>query len=303
MFQSKTSVAALSIGSNVTLTLLKLSVGLAIGSVSVIAEAIHSSVDLLAAIIAFLAVRASGRKPDNKYPYGRGKVENISGTLEGMLIFVAAGLIIYEAVGRLMHGGVVPQVDLGLLAMAVSVVVNLVVSRQLLKVARRTDSVALEADAYHLTTDVLTSAGVFAGLIAVRLTGLPVLDPLVAIGVAGLIIKTAWGITHRSYSDLLDRGLPDDERQKVEGVLRRHEDLMAGFHQIRTRKSGSQRHLDLHLVVNADASVAEAHALCDHLEQDVADVLGACSVTIHVEPCRQECTDCRASCSARTKAC
>ncbi len=298
MFQSKTGVAALSVVSNLTLTLLKLGVGLAIGSVSVVAEAAHSGVDLLAALIAFFAVRTSGRSPDEKYPYGRGKVENISGTVEGMLIFFAAALIIYEAVTRLIHGARVPTVDLGLIAMGVSVAANIIVSRQLFRVARRTESTALEADAYHLTTDVLTSLGVFVGLIAVGLTKLPFLDPLVAMGVAGLIIKAAWGITGRSFVDLMDRSLPEDERSLIMRILGEHEELMAGFHRMRTRRSGPERLVDLHLVVNSQASVKEAHALCDHLENDLKAALAHCSLTIHIEPCDRECAQCVATCKA-----
>lgn len=300
MFQGKTAVAALSVGSNIALTLLKLAIGLSIGSVSVIAEAIHSSVDLLAALIAFFAVRVSGRPPDEMHPYGHGKVENISGTIEAVLIFAAAGLIVYEAVNKLLHSVDLPQVDLGLAAMAVSVVVNVFVSRQLFKVARRTESVALEADAYHLTTDVLTSLGVFAGLLIVRMTGLAILDPIVAIAVAGVIVKTAWEITRRSSVDLLDRSLPNEERQLVAQIINDHGDRLVEAHHIRTRKSGPDRHVDLHLVVNANASVAEAHALCDHLEHDLRQALGSCSLNIHVEPCRHECDTCSATCESRT---
>ncbi|MGQ9675370.1 MAG: cation diffusion facilitator family transporter [Chloroflexota bacterium] len=300
MFNSKTSVAALSVASNLTLTLLKLAVGVYIGSVSIVAEAIHSGVDLLAAIIAFLAVRSSGRPPDDDHPFGHGKIENVSGTVEAVLIFAAAGLIMYEAAQRLLHGIELPQVDLGLVVMALSVVVNIVVSRQLFKVARRTDSIALEADGYHLTTDVLTSLGVLAGLVVVRLTGLAILDPIVALAVAGIIVKAALDITRRSFVDLLDRSLPESERQLVVQIIQDHKDRLVGVHRVRTRKAGSERHVDLHLVVNGQASVAEAHALCDHLERDLYKALGSCSTSIHVEPCRQECETCTAKCEVRS---
>ncbi len=299
MFRTKAGVAALSVASNATLTLGKLIVGLSIGSVSVVAEAIHSGVDLLASVIAYVAVRTSARPPDDSYPYGRGKVENVSGTVEAILIFLAAGMIIYEAIGKLMHGMEMPRVDLGLAIMAVSVGANILVSRLLFKVARETDSVALEADAYHLTTDVLTSLGVFLGLVAVRLTGLAILDPVAALVVAALIVKAAWGITRKSFVDLLDRSLPDGERQLISQTLKQHGDRVVGFHQVRTRKAGGDRHVDLHLVVNGEASVAEAHALCDHLEWDLCQTLGAATISIHVEPCRKECSSCAVSCDGR----
>lgn len=292
VFLSKTGVAALSIASNATLTLGKLFVGLSIGSVSVVAEAIHSGVDLLASVIAYFAVRTSARPPDDQYPYGRGKIENVSGTIEAALIFLAAGMIVYEAVGKLLYGMEMPQVDLGLGVMAVSVGANILVSRLLFKVARETDSVALEADAYHLTTDVLTSLGVFLGLVAVRLTGWTVLDPVAALVVAVLIVKAAWDITRKSFVDLLDRSLPDGERQLISQILKQHGDRVVGFHQVRTRKAGGDRHVDLHLVVNGEASVSEAHALCDHLERDLHQTLGAGTFSIHVEPCHKECGSC-----------
>lgn len=178
--------------------------------------------------------------------------------------------------------------------MAVSVGANILVSRQLFRVAKAHDSVALEADAYHLTTDVVTSLGVFAGLVAVKVTGWTMLDPLVAIAVAAVIAKAAWDITRRSFVDLLDRSLPDVEREAIAGVLDRHTGLLAGYHQLRSRKAGGQRHIDLHLVVNADAHVADAHVFCDHLEEDLQAALGRCELTIHVEPCLRECSTCPA---------
>jgi cation diffusion facilitator family transporter len=297
MFSSKRDVAALSVGSNTTLTVLKLIVGLLTGSVSVLAEAIHSGVDLIAAIIAFFAVRTSARPPDDKYQYGRGKVENVSGTIEAVLIFFAAAVIIYEAVTKILRGGgEPPRVDIGLVAMGISVIVNIAVSKQLFRVAKRTQSPALEADGYHLSTDVWTSLGVFGGLVVVRITGLAILDPIIAIGVACLIIKAAWDITRRSSADLLDRSLPDPERERVAEILFQHNNLFADYHEVRTRKAAGHRYVDLHLVVRAEASVSEAHKICDHLEEDLQEALGPCSLTIHVEPCGEDCTECTVVC-------
>jgi cation diffusion facilitator family transporter len=302
VLDTKTGVAGLSIASNLTLTLLKLVVGAISGSVSVIAEAIHSGVDLLASVIAYVAVRTSGRPADDDHPYGHGKYENVSGTVEAVLIFLAAGLIVNEAVNKLLHQTEPPIVDLGLVVMAVSVVANVFVSRMLFRVARRTDSVALEADAYHLTTDVATSVGVFVGLAIVKITGFSFLDPIIALFVAVLIVKAAWDITRKSFVDLLDRSLPDDERKIIESVLSEHSDVVAGFHRVRTRKSGADRHIDLHLLVNGGESVAEAHDLCDHLERDLLQAIGRCTVNIHVEPCRNACDRCDVKCRTRLAA-
>ena len=174
-----------------------MAVGLMIGSVSVLAEAVHSGVDMVAALMALFAVRTSAVPPDADHPYGHGKVEDVTGTIEAVLIFGAAGLIIYESVNRLMNGVELPTVDAGLAVIGLSVVVNFFVSHRLLAVAKQTESVALEADAYHLTSDVFTSFGVFIGLALVRITGLTVLDPIIALVVAVLILKAAWEVTQR----------------------------------------------------------------------------------------------------------
>ncbi len=292
MFSSKKGVAALSITSNATLVVLKLTVGLTIGSVSVISEAIHSSIDLLAATMAFFAVRAAAKPPDDEHLFGHGKAENLSGAVEAVLIFLAAIMIIYEAVQKLMHGVNLESVDLGIVVMGVSAIANTFVSRQLMRVAKATESMALEADAWHLTTDVLTSLGVTVGLVVVRLTGLTVLDPIIAIAVALFICRTAFDITRRSIRDLLDTSLPADEQALIREVLDKHKSDMVGYHEIRSRKSGSERHVDLHLVMNRNVTVQQSHDLCDHLESDLKDALGSLTLNIHVEPCALDCETC-----------
>ncbi|MHB1133342.1 MAG: cation diffusion facilitator family transporter [Chloroflexota bacterium] len=288
----KSRVATLAVFTNIFLTAIKLVVGVLIGSVSVLAEALHSAVDLVAAGMALFAVRTSAKPADAGHPYGHGKVENVTGTLEALLIFLAAGVIIWEAVQRLLYGVELPTVDAGLVVIGISVVVNFFVSRRLLKVAKETESVALEADAYHLTSDVLTSAGVFIGLLLVRITGLTILDPIIALVVAVMILKAAWEVTQRSFVDLLDRSLPEEELERVRGVLASHGAELVDFHKLRSRKSGSDRHLDLHLVVHRDLSVGEAHALCDRIEADLAQQLGSVTVNLHVEPCVDNCDIC-----------
>lgn len=298
---SKTSVAALSIVSNTVLVNFKLAVGIAIGSVSVISEAIHSGIDLIAAIMAFFAVRVSSNPPDEEHRFGHGKAESLSGFVESLLIFVAALIIINEAIQKLLHGGELQMVEIGIGVMVVSAVVNVFVSRRLLKVAKETDSIALEADGWHLTTDVLTSAGVAAGLIVVRFTGLVVLDSLIAIAVALIILKAAFDITRRSVRDLLDSSLPLEEQALIREALEGHSEEMVGYHKLRSRKAGGERHVDLHLVVKPDISVQESHALCNHLEGHLETALGPASVNIHVEPCNRDCESCHLECDERVK--
>ena len=283
-WNSKTGVAGVSVASNITLVVLKITIGLSMGSVSVVSEGIHSAVDLLAALIAFFAVRAAGRPADQQHPYGHGKWENVSGTVEALLILVAAGFILYEAGKKLVYQLPLESVDLGIALMGLSASMNFLVSRQLMKVAVRTESVALEADALHLSTDVYTSLGVLVGLIIVRVTDIWILDPIIAIGVALIIVKAAVDLTRRSFNDLLDVRLPEDEEHQIAAVLEEHADEFQEFHELRSRKSGSDRHIDFHLVVDPRATVEEAHALADHLEEEIKRCFPDSSVTTHVEP-------------------
>lgn len=296
MLSSKEGVAVLSVALNGLLVALKLAVGLAIGSVGVISEAVHSGIDLLASLTALFAVRTSAQPPDEEHHFGHGKVESLAGAVEAIMIFLAAFFIINDALQKLLHGVELETVDLGIAVMAISTVGNLVLARWVLRVARATDSVALEADGWHHATDVLTSLGVGIGLVVVRFTGLAVLDPLIALGVALVICKAAYDITRRAVGDLLDSSLPASEQALIHHALETHSGNMVGYHRVRSRKSGSERHVDLHLVVKRDATVQESHDLCDHLEGDLRSALGSCSLNIHVEPCRGECHNCHLEC-------
>ena len=292
----KTSTAVLSVASNTLLISLKIVIGLLIGSVAVISEAIHSGIDLVAAIIAFVAVRASGRAADERHPYGHGKVENVSGTVEALLIFAAAVWIIYEAVHKLIAPTEIDMPVWGVVVMGVSAVVNIVVSRRLFKVGNQTDSVALKADAWHLRTDVYTSVGVMAGLLVVWLVGwiwpgvdIRWLDPAVAIVVALMIMKAAWDLTRSSARDLLDESLPGGDVDWIPGFVQERWPVVLSLHNMRTRKAGSTRFIDFHAVVSSAMSVGEAHALGDEIVVAIKQRLPESHVHIHVEPCDLEC--------------
>jgi cation diffusion facilitator family transporter len=292
----KTRAATLSVASNTLLILLKITAGILTGSVSLIAEAIHSSMDLAAAVIAFFSVRVSDKVADEQHPFGHGKAENISGVAEGLLIFLAAAIIIYEAVHRVLVAATLETVEIGLAIMALSIVVNLLVSRYLVRIAKRTDSLALEADAKHLSTDVLTMVGVFTGLALVRITGLNIFDPITALLVALLIIKAAYDITKRSFGGLIDNRLPATEEAAIADIISEHTGALVGFHELRTRKAGSKRFVELHLVMPNRVNLEEAHQMCDHLENDMKDRLLNVDVNIHVEPCSTQCSACTVAC-------
>lgn len=292
--EKKVRAARASIASNLLLVSMKLVVGFAMMSVSVISEAIHSMMDLLAAVIANLSVRMAVRPADTEHPYGHGKFENLSGVIEAILIFIAAALIIYESVQKLLNPHPVELLGIGVLIMGISGAVNYVVSRYLYKVAKEESSMALEADALHLKTDVWTSLGIMSGLAIIwvgsslGIKGIEVLDPIIAICVAGLIIRAAWNMSKRSSADLLDEKLSPEEERVIEEALDKHSGEFLGYHSLRTRKAGAERFVDLHAVIKYNMTIEEGHHLAHRLENEITSNLDNCSVIIHLEPCDKD---------------
>jgi cation diffusion facilitator family transporter len=286
--QEKEKTALLSVFSNTTLVILKLIVGFALGSVSMISEAIHSGMDLLASCIAYFSVRKSSEAPDDEHTFGHGKYESFSGMIEALLIFVAAILIIYEATSKLIEPSSEPMnqtfMIAGIAVMAISAGMNAFVSARLMKIAKKTESIALESDAWHLRTDVYTSVGVMFGLILIQVTGIVILDSVVAIGVALVIMKAAYDLTMKSYKDLIDYRLTDNEVSRITNIICEHQSDYVNFHGLRTRRAGPEIFIDLHLVVDKDITVEQSHDFADHLENDLKLEFPRACVTIHVEP-------------------
>ena len=283
MMSKKTRAASLSVLSNTLLIALKVTAGLISGSVSIISEAIHSFMDLLAAIIAFISVRVSDRPADDRHPYGHWKIENISGVVEALLIFVAAIWIIVEAVHKILKPAEIETIGIGFSVMCISALVNTGVSWHLYKVAKATGSVALEADALHLKTDVYTSLGVAAGLALIWITGYHILDPVVAILVSFLILKESYSLLMKAYKPLLDESLDLDELKTIKAIIDSYCKENIKYHDLRTRRAGNFRYVDFHLNLDENLTVREAHELCDRIEADIKQSLVNCEVTIHVE--------------------
>ncbi|MFZ2410133.1 MAG: cation diffusion facilitator family transporter [Candidatus Methanoperedens sp.] len=290
-----TSVARLSIYSNTFLLFMKLVTGFFMGSISVLSEALHSGIDLIAAVIANYSVRKAGKPADDIHKFGHGKFENVSGTVEAILIFVAAIIILYKAGENILKPEEIELdfVGAGIVIMGISTVVNFYVSRKIMKVARKAESIALEADAYHLTTDVYTSVGVFIGLIFIQITKNPIFDPILAILVALIILKASYDLTKRSVSGIMDVKLSDKEENIIKSIIAEHYSEFAEYHDLRTRMSGAERYVDLHLVVPKNQLVADAHEFCDHLEKDIKEKIPNLSILIHIEPCETDCEICR----------
>lgn len=288
----KTKVARLSILSNSSLIVMKLFVGILTGSVSIVSEAIHSTMDLAAAIIAYFSVKISNKPADADHPYGHGKVENISGVIEALLIFAASVWIIVEAVKKILHPEPVDSIGIGFIVMFVSAAINYVVSKKLYKVAKEEDSIALEADALHLKADVYTSLGVGTGLLLIWITKLNFLDPVVAIIVAIFILKESFELLKTAFNPLLDVKLSDKEIGIIKNAITKFNSGYCEFHNLRTRKSGNIRYIDLHMVFPEDMSIKNAHDICDNIENELESSLRNTEVLIHLESCTHRCTVC-----------
>jgi len=281
----KTTAAALSIASNTVLIALKIVAGAITGSVAILTEALHSAIDLMASVIAYVSVRRSDRPPDRDHPFGHQKYENLAAAFEGVLILVGAGIIVYESVRRLGHGPELENIPVGIAIIALTIVVNLVVSTVLYRRASETESAALEGDAAHLRTDAATSIAVLIGLGLVQLTGEDWLDPVIALVVAVAIVVAGWRLVTRSSRVLVDETLPDEELEAIREVVRRYGPRgVAGFHKLRARHAGAFHHVDMHVQFRAGTTLEDAHDTAHALQDEIASVLHGADVLIHLEP-------------------
>ncbi|HVD38570.1 MAG TPA: cation diffusion facilitator family transporter [Solirubrobacterales bacterium] len=285
MIRSKSGAAALSIASNSILIALKLAAGAITGSIAILTEAIHSLVDLVASVIAFISVRKADEPADEEHPYGHEKVENLAATIEGILILVGAAIIVYKATHRLVVGSEVESLGIGIAVMGLSVIANLFVSSVLYRQARVHDSPALEGDAAHLRTDALTSLGVLAGLVLVQITGAAAFDSITALVVAGAIVWAGISIIRRSSGVLVDETLPDAEMDRIErAIATARTPEVAGYHKLRARRAGRRRHIDFHVQYRSGTSLERAHELAHTMRDSIEAEIPQAEVLIHVEP-------------------
>lgn len=281
----KKLTAFLSIISNVVLTLLKITAGIISGSISIISEAIHSLSDCLASFITFISVLKSSKPADNDHPYGHGKYEDMSGFIEGILIIFASFYIIFESARKIIiQSPVQTDMNIGIYVMFVAVVVNILVSSLLFKVAKESNSISLYADAQHLRTDVYSSLGVFAGLILIKFTNQILLDPIIAILVAMFIYKTGYKLTSKAFMNLLDHSLPDAEIEKIKNIVAYFGNAKLKENGIKARQTGPSKDIDLILQFNKDTSICECHKICEEIENIICKTYLNCSISIHAEP-------------------
>ncbi len=281
----KTRAAALSIASNALLIALKLAAGAITGSVAILTEAMHSSIDLIASFVAYFSVREADKPADAEHPYGHAKIENLAAAIEAMLILVGSGVIIYAAARSLANGPEVHSLGIGIGVIAFSIVVNVVVSANIARRARATESPALEGDAAHLRTDAATSAAVLLGLVVVQLTGAVWLDPVIALAVAGAIVYAGVRLLARASRVLVDEALPPEELGALRDTITEFGPRgVCGFHKLRARRAGSRRYVDMHVQFVGGTTLEDAHATAHELQDAIKQRLRGADVLIHLEP-------------------
>jgi cation diffusion facilitator family transporter len=285
---SKAAAAGVSIAYNATLITLKVAAAIITGSVAILSEALNSTVDLVASVIAFVAVRRADEPADIEHPYGHEKVESVAASIEGILIIGGAVFIIVESIGRLVNGNSeVESLGLGIAVIAFSTLSAGLVSIFMRRQARKHQSPALEGDAAHLGADALTSAGVLLALALVQITGAEQLDAAVAIAFSGFIVLTGLNIIRRAAGILVDESPPPEEMDRIEAAIARaraDEPEVVGYHKLRARTSGRRRYIDLHVQFGAGTSLERAHEVAHEMRDAIELDLGDAEVLIHLEP-------------------
>lgn len=291
--------AVVSVAAGIGVLVFKFTAYLLTGSVAILSDAAESVVNVVAANIALISLVVAVRPPDRGHPYGHGKAEYLSSATEGWLILLAGAWIFFTAAQRFVRPLPLRNLETGLLVLAVATLANYLTARFLLRVSREAQSIALEADARHLLVDVITTFGVFAGLGLVRFTGIQRLDAVVGVLIGLHILSMGFGVIRRSVGGLMDTNLPPDEESKVRAILGDHKEEIVSYHGLRSRQAGSDRFIDLHLVLHRTLSVGEAHTMCDDLEDHIRAALPGADITIHVEPCAPDCKRCAAILATR----
>jgi cation diffusion facilitator family transporter len=290
-----TGAAKLSLSVVIGLIILKIIFAILSHSISIYAQATDSFLDIFSIGITYLALRVSITPADDKHRFGHGKMEGIAALIQAVLVLAAGAFIIYSAVQRIIKN-VTIQPEEGMVVMGVSIIASFFLSRHLRRVAKATDSTAIAASASNISADVYSAAGVLLGLLAVRLTGWVILDPIIALIMVLFVLKAGYEVIIRAFRELTDYALPAEEQKILTDCIREHITQLVDFHAIRNRRAGSERFVDLHLVMPRNISVEESHRMCDHLEKDIKTKLPNSNVMIHVEPCNEnDCVRCEIS--------
>lgn len=284
----KITAARYSIATATGLAGLKLATGLVTGSMAILSSAIDSLLDILMSGVNYLAIRQAEQPADKNHPFGHGKFETVATLVQSFVIALSGLWIIFESVHRLSRGVELTLLGEGITVLLLSSVVSLAITRYLRKVAEATDSSALRADSLHFSMDVYTNLALVGGLIIIKITHYPTLDPFLSILVALYILFQAVGLVRHGLRDVLDEELPETIRNEVTRLIESHRGDLLDYHNLRTRRAGSQKIMDFHLTVCKHLSVKEAHDIADHLEKRIQEEILGADVTIHVEPCQRD---------------
>ena len=281
----KNSVARLSIFAAAFLILIKTGTGWLTGSIAVWASLLDSTMDIFASLINYFAVRAASRPPDHDHDYGHGKAESLAGLFQAAVITFSGLFLIREAIMRMIYPHPTHAETIGVATMIVSIFVSFALVAQLRRAARLTDSPALSADAVHFASDVWTNGGVLFALALIYFTGWTIVDPIISIAISIYILSSALSVGRESVDVLMDRRLPPEvDEQVAEIVTRFRGDGVLGFHDLRTRRSGSQKFIDLHLEVERDQTLEEAHATSVRVLRTIETEIPRAKVQIHTDP-------------------
>jgi cation diffusion facilitator family transporter len=294
MFSTPSGAAKLLLATVLGLFAFKVLVGVVTGSISIWAQAVDSSLDIFAVAVTFLTVGYSSKPADQEHPFGHGKAEAIAAGIQAVLLLGASAFIAYSAIQRITQGSRIEYAPAGVAVMLVSMLASILLSRHLFRVARATGSTALEANANNIRADVYSTAGVLVGLAIVSLwNNLTIIDPILALLVVLLILRATYRVGQMAFGELVDMKLPEQEENDVKAAIMEHfGGEVVSYHKLRTRKAGSQRYIDLHLIMPGQTSIEDSHVMCDHLEKDMRNRLRHTDVTIHVEPCSGQCAGC-----------
>ena len=289
MDRKRIGTARFSVGSAATLAATKLFVGVASGSLGVLSSAFDNLADILMSGVNYLSIRKSMEPADFSHPYGHGKAETLGTVFMSVVVALTGGWIVWEGIRRLRAGIVPRSVDTGIVVMALSVAASWYIAERIRKAGEETGSSALAADSLHFRTDVWSGGGVLVSLLAYRVTGWQWLDPGVAMVVGGYVVSAAFPIFREALDDLMDRSLPHETVERIQCIIDSHRPLVVDYHALRTRRSGSEKHVDFHVVVCRLYLLEDAHRVADHLERELSQALGNAHVVTHIDPCGIEC--------------
>jgi cation diffusion facilitator family transporter len=284
---TRTGAVKLSMVVVVCLIILKVVVSIISRSISISAQAADSILDIFSIGITMFALNMSIAPADEEHPFGHGKAEGLAALIQAILVLGAGGFIIYSSIHRIIHS-ITIEPDEGMAIMIISIITSFFLSRHLRRIAKATGSTAIDASARNISADVYSAAGVLLGLLMVRLTRLVILDPVIALIMAGFVLKAGYEVSVRAVHELIDYALPEEELKILDNCLKVHYNQIVEYHAVRSRRAGIIRFIDLHIVMPRNLSFEKAHAMCDHLERDIKDALTSANVIIHAEPCNSK---------------